>query len=206
MAAGHAGQVIVGTLAERAVVVLQGRAHLYEGHTAARATFPLRFAHHLGAHSVVITCSAGGLGLAPGSLMFITDHMRAGPGPGLGLRGCPAPYDGAWMRRAQQAAIKHEIDTVRGTIVWVQGPSYETQAEIRYFMERGAQAVGMSTIPEVLEAKRLGMKVLGLALITNAAAGLSPEPLAHQEVLDCARRMRVVLGRLLPEIVRNAPG
>lgn len=202
---GHGGRIVIGALAGRKVVIIQGRAHLYEGRSPRQATFPLRLAQRLGAQSVVITCGAGGLGLSPGEILFLTDHMRAGPGPSLGAQGCAVPYDTMWTRFAQRAADECGIATTRGTIVWTQGPSYETKAEIRYFMQCGARAVGMSTIPEVLEAKKLGMHVLGLALITNAAAGLGTTLLSHAEVLACGAQMDAVLKRLLPEIVRVAP-
>ena len=204
-APGHGGCIALGTVAGREVIVVQGRVHLYEGYSPKEATFPLRLAHRLGAESVVLTCSAGGLGLPAGTLLLLTDHMRVGPGPPLGVRGYTAPFNVQWTDRVRSMAEKHGISTAQGTVAWTQGPSYETQAEVRYFRQRGACAVGMSTIPEVLEAKRLGMAVLGLALITNAAAGLGPMPLSHDEVLACGAQMKTVLLRLLPGIIRVAP-
>ena len=202
---GHQGQLVTGTLAGRDVVVIQGRSHLYEGWASREATFPVRLVRKMGARSVVITCGAGGIGLAPGTLLFLTDYLRLGPTPSLGRSGHVVPYDTGWIRRAQQAAMMHGIDTRRGKIAWTLGPNYETKAEIRYFRGHGASAVGMSTIPEVLEARHLGMSVLGLALITNAASGLSSSALSHEEVLACGRQMTSVLKQLIPEIVRLAP-
>ncbi len=205
-AVGHEGQVIIGTIASKEVVVIRGRSHLYEGLSAEEATMPLRLVKQLGAHSVVITSSAGGMGVPPGTILFITDHLRVGPGPCLGVQGCRQPYDGQWRRRARRAANALGIQSACGTIVWTQGPSYETKAEIRFFMRCGARAVGMSTIPEALEARRLGMRVLGLAVITNAAAGLGPAPLSHEDVLACGAQMTTVMEKLLPAIFQAARG
>ena len=202
---GHGGRIVFGTVAGRSVMIMQGRVHMYEGLSPRKATWPLRLAHHLGARSAVITCGAGGLGVPAGTLLFISDHMRAGPGPSMGAQGCAHPYDAEWLARARRAARARGIGTRRGTMLWTPGPNYETKAEIRYFVQLGARAVGMSSIPEVLEAKRLGMPVIGLALITNEAAGLAPGPLSHAEVLARGAQMDAVLMPLMLEIVSTAP-
>ncbi len=203
---GHQGRIIAGRIGVRRVTVMQGRAHLYEGHSARRITFPLRMAQRMGATSAVITSSAGGIGMPAGTIMLIGDHMRVGPGLSPGRVGAAAPYDRPWAQRTREAALRLGINVRQGTMLWMPGPCYETPAEIRYAMRFGAHAVSMSTVPEVLEARRLQMAVLGLAVITNPAAGLTQGVLAHQDVLTAGKAMSGPLKMLLPAIVRHAPG
>ena len=210
---GHKGRLVFGRLEGREVVFIQGRVHRYEGHPARAVTFPIRLVHALGARKLLVTNAAGGINPAfePGTLMFITDHINAafvnplvGPNDDGGPRfpDMSAPYDSAWLDQAEAVALRHGIATRRGVYLWTLGPSYETKAEIRFFARLGADAVGMSTVPEVIQARYLDMQVLGLSTITNPAAGLSPEPLAHEDVLDVGRRVRDQLQRLIQAIIR----
>ena len=211
---GHAGRLVYGLLEGRPVLFVQGRAHLYEGHTPRELTFPVRLAHALGALRLLLTNAAGGIAerLTPGSLMLITDHLNfAFPGPLVqtnadvpndALLTGSSPYDPDWADRAEALANELGIALERGVYVWTRGPSYETPAEIRMFSQLGADAVGMSTVPEALAAARLGMPVLGLSTITNRAAGLSAGALDHEEVLDVSAQVQGTLRRLVREIVR----
>lgn len=210
--AGHSGRLVLGKLAGRRVVVVQGRVHLYEGYSMRAVTFPIRLVHALGALRLVLTNAAGGIHplLRPGTLMFIADHINLtfarppeGPKAGSGPRlpGTIAAYDLDWLDRAEQIALREGIPTRRGVYLWTRGPSYETPAEIRFFQRLGADAVGMSTVPEAIQAAYLGMKTLGLSTITNAAAGLGAELLDHADVLDVGRRVRRDLERLLRAIL-----
>lgn len=220
---GHSGRLVFGTLEDTRVVFVQGRVHLYEGYPVQRIAMPVRLVHALGADRLLVTNSAGGINrtFAPGTLMFITGHINlafADPGVGSGTvprhvaggqpgavpaTGRPG-YDSAWTDRAQQVALDLDLDARRGTYAWVMGPSYETKAEIRALERLGADAVGMSTVPEVLQAHELGMRVLGLSSITNPAAGLAAGPLDHEDVLTVSERMRDDLMDLVRGLVRVA--
>lgn len=209
---GHAGRLVFGTIEGRRVLFVQGRVHLYEGHPPEALTVPVRLAHALGARRMLVTNAAGGINPQwdPGTLMFITDHLNlafasplAGP-PRAGEPRWPdlhSPYDPDWLDRAERLALDNGIDTRRGVYLWTRGPSYETPAEIRFFQKIGADAVGMSTVPEVIQAAALGMPVLGISAITNLAAGLSPEPLNHDEVLEVGRMVRDRFAQLVRSIV-----
>ena len=212
--AGHAGRLVFGRLDGRPVLFVQGRAHLYEGHAVRAVTFPVRLAHALGARRLLLTNAAGGIHplLAPGTLMRIEDHLNlafASPLAGPVDAGAPrfpylsAPYSPAWGAAADAAALALGIPLRVGTYAWVSGPSYETKAEIVLLARLGADAVGMSTVPETLQAVALGMEVLGLSTITNRAAGLGHETLAHEDVLDVGRRVRADLERLVRAVVRG---
>ena len=209
---GHDGRLVFGRLSGRDVVFVQGRLHLYEGLDVRSVTFPIRLVHALGARRLLVTNAAGGINprFRPGTLMFIEDHINlafAHPLAGPVADGLPrfvdlsAPYDPAWLEAAEAVALRSAVATERGTYLWTSGPSYETKAEIRLFDRFGADAVGMSTVPEVIQARQLGMKVLGLSTITNPAAGLGTEPLAHEDVLAVGAQMRDDLERLLRSIV-----
>ena len=215
--AGHDGRLVFGRLAGREVVFVQGRLHLYEGLCVRAVTFPVRLVHALGARRLVVTNAAGGINprYRPGTLMFIEDHINlafAHPLAGPVADGLPrfvdlsAPYDRAWLAAAEDVALGLGIATRRGTYLWTSGPSYETKAEIRLFARLGADAVGMSTVPEVIQARQLGMRVLGLSTITNPAAGLGAEPLAHEDVLAVGERLRGELERLLRGVLEVVDG
>ena len=212
--AGHSGRLVFGRLAGREVVFVQGRLHLYEGLDVRAVTFPVRLAHALGARRLVVTNAAGGIHplFRPGTLMFIEDHINlafVSPLAGPVADGLPrfvdlsAPYDPEWLAAAEEVALGLGIGTRRGTYLWTSGPSYETKAEIRFFARLGADAVGMSTVPEVIQARQLGMRVLGLSTITNPAAGLGAEPLAHEDVLAVGARLQGDLRRLLRGILER---
>ena len=209
---GHDGRLVFGRLSGRDVVFVQGRVHLYEGLDVRAVTFPIRLVHALGARRLLVTNAAGGINprFRPGTLMFIEDHINlafAHPLAGPVADGLPrfvdlsAPYNPQWLEAAEAVALRSGIATERGTYLWTSGPSYETKAEIRLFARLGADAVGMSTVPEVIQARQLGMKVLGLSTITNPAAGLGAEPLAHEDVLAVGAQMRGDLERLLWSII-----
>ncbi|MFB6231070.1 MAG: purine-nucleoside phosphorylase [Salinibacter sp.] len=218
---GHHGRLVFGVLEDTRVVFVQGRVHLYEGYPVQQVAMPVRLVHALGADRMLVTNSAGGIDRTfdPGTLMFITGHLNmAFASPGVGSGAMPARrlaggdgargpfYDPAWTTRAEQVALDLGLDARRGTYAWTLGPSYETKAEIRALDRLGADAVGMSTVPEVLQAHRLGMTVLGLSTITNPAAGLASGALDHDEVLDVSERMREDLMELVQGIVRVAEG
>ena len=211
---GHAGQLVFGTLNARPVFVLRGRVHMYEGHDARSVVFPIRLLHTLGVRHLIVTNAAGGINpsFPPGTLMFIDDHINlafANPliGPtsedGPRFPDMSAPYDPTWLARAERVAEGVGVATVRGVYLWTMGPSYETKAEIRAFAKLGADAVGMSTVPEVIQAVSLGMSVLGLSTITNAAAGLSSSPLDHDEVMQVGNQVREKLLRLVTSLVAD---
>jgi len=218
---GHHGRLVFGVLEDTRVVFVQGRVHLYEGYPVQRVAMPVRLVHALGADRLLVTNSAGGINRAfePGTLMFITSHLNlAFAHPGVGAGRTPVQhetadgpaqgpfYDPAWTNQAERVALDLGLDARRGTYAWMLGPSYETKAEIRALEHLGADAVGMSTVPEVLQAHRLGMTVLGLSTITNPAAGLAPRGLDHDDVLDVSERMRGDLMELVRGIVRVAEG
>jgi purine-nucleoside phosphorylase len=216
---GHEGRLVFGTLEGTAVVFVQGRVHMYEGYPVQKLTMPVRLVHALGADRMVVTNSAGGINrtFRPGTLMFITGHLNmAFASPGVGAGGAPRPvgddeaerhrpyYDAAWTDRAEEVALNLGVDVRRGVYAWMLGPSYETKAEIRALERLGADAVGMSTVPEVIQAQMLGMDVVGLSTITNPAAGLAAGALDHDDVLAVGQQVRGDLMELVRGIVRVA--
>jgi purine-nucleoside phosphorylase len=213
---GHAGKLVAGTSASKRVIALSGRVHFYEGHQLEVVTFATRVLGHLGVKTLLLTNAAGGINtrFAQGALMVIDDHINllgANPliGPNeerFGLR-FPDMSD-VYSRRlraiADEAARAIDLPVEHGVYVAVSGPSYETPAEIRAFRVLGADAVGMSTVPEAIVARHMGMEVLGISCISNMAAGILPQPLTAEEVIDTTSRVRAqfigllegVLGRL----------
>jgi len=209
---GHAGALVTGVLEGVACAALQGRPHLYEGHDAEVVAFPVRVLIALGVRTLIVTNAAGGINprFRPGDLMLIDDHINflwrnplIGPVPPGELRfpDMSAPYDRKLQRLAEQCAREERVRLVRGVYLGVLGPSYETRAEIGMFRRLGADAVGMSTIPEVLVARAAGVRVLGISLITNPAADLSPTPLDHAEVIAAGERAGADFSRLVRRIV-----
>lgn len=191
---GHAGRLVAGRLEGVELVVFQGRYHAYEGHDPTDLATPVRTAAALGAGTLVVTCAAGGVTrrLGPGTLMCITDHINLmGRNPLVGPARPDEPrfpdmtdaYDPALRERAGAAAAELGIELAEGVYAAMLGPSYETPAEIRMLERLGADAVGMSTVPEVVAARATGLRVLGMALITNPAAGVVEGPLDHAEVI-----------------------
>jgi len=212
---GHAGRLVAGTHAGRRVLALAGRVHLYEGHPMATVTFATRALGVLGVRHLILTNAAGGINAAlePGTLMLIDDHINLlGTNPLVGPNeerfGPRFPdmsevYSARLRRMAAEAASALNIPVARGVYVAVHGPSYETPAEIRYLRTIGADAVGMSTVPEALVARHMGLEVLGISCITNAAAGVLPTPLVHDEVMEVAARARDRFGALLGGVIER---
>lgn len=209
---GHKGELVAGTLAGAPVVAQSGRFHLYEGHDAATAALPLRALATLGAHTVILTNAAGGIrrGFGPGTLMLIADHLNLtgrNPLQGPVLAGeirfpdMSAPYDLDLRALARQGASELGIRLEEGVYAGLLGPTYETPAEIRWLERIGADAVGMSTVTEVIAARARGLRCLGISTITNAAAGLSSSPLTHAEVMETADRVGRELGDLIEWVV-----
>lgn len=198
---GHAGNLCLGSLGSVPVACLQGRVHLYEGNTPARAVFGVRVLAELGCNVVLLTNAAGGIhgSFAAGDLMLITDHLNlmgqsplCGPNFGDGPRfpDMSRAYDLELQKLAREAARQADVTLREGVYAALLGPSYETPAEIRMLRALGADAVGMSTVPEVIALRQRGVRVGAISCITNLAAGLSAELLDHAEVEATARRSR----------------
>lgn len=200
---GHAGNLVLGKAGGGVgCVAMQGRVHLYEGHPAADIVFGVRLMKHLGAHTLIITNAAGGCGdgLEAGDLMRISDHLNLTgrnclEGPNEDALGPRFPdmtqaYDPELGRIAADVARGQGFALKEGVYAGLLGPTYETPAEIRMMKAIGADAVGMSTVLEVIAARHMGMRVLGVSCITNLAAGISAEPLSHDEVTETANRVR----------------
>jgi purine-nucleoside phosphorylase len=212
---GHAGKLVVGSVAGRRVAALSGRAHFYEGHSMAVVTFATRVMRLLDVRTLVLTNAAGGINLSfkPGTLMVIDDHINLmGTNPLVGANddrfGPRFPdmteaYSKRLRQVADEAARARQVPVAHGVYVAVHGPSYETPAEIRYLRTIGADAVGMSTVPEAIVANHMGMDVLGISCITNPAAGVLPQPLVHDEVMAVARRVRGEFSALLEAILER---
>ena len=198
---GHAGRLVVGRAAGRQVAVLAGRAHYYEGHPLTTVTFATRVLGVSGVKTLILTNAAGGINTAftPGTLMVIDDHinmMGSNPlvGPNEDRFGVRFPdmteiYAARLRGVADRAATAAGVPVRHGVYVGLHGPSYETPAEIRALRVLGADAVGMSTVPEAIVARHMGIDVLGISCITNPAAGVLPQPLHHHEVMEVARRV-----------------
>jgi purine-nucleoside phosphorylase len=213
--AGHAGRLVVGTLAGKRIAALSGRVHVYEGHDLATVVFATRVMGRLGVKHVILTNAAGGIntGFAQGALMIIDDHINMlGSNPLVGANderfGPRFPdMSEVYSRRlrglADAAAQARGVAVAHGVYIAVHGPSYETPAEIRFFRTIGADAVGMSTVPEAIAARHMGLEVLGISCITNMAAGILPKPLVHDEVMETARRVRGSFASLLEGIVEG---
>ena len=210
---GHSGNLIIGNAEGVPAVALQGRAHLYEGYSIAEVAYPARILGCLGIRRLIVTNAAGGINLAfqPGDLMLITDHinlMGANPLVGINLDALgprfpdmSEAYDSDMRRIALEVAREKEITLRQGIYVGLCGPSYETPAEIRMCRALGADAVGMSTIPEVIIAGHMGIPVLGISCITNMAAGILPRKLTHEEVMDTTERVKGKFLSLLQGII-----
>ena len=210
---GHAGKLVIGSLGGRTVAALAGRAHYYEGHDLRSVTFATRVLGLLGVKTILLTNAAGGVNLAfaPGTLMVIDDHINllgsnplVGPNDerfGVRFPDMTEVYSRRLRGIADAAAAAVNVPVAHGVYAAVHGPSYETPAEIRYLRTIGADAVGMSTVPEALVARHMGLDVLGLSCITNPAAGVLPEPLHHDEVMEVARRVTGHFASLLEGII-----
>ena len=212
---GHAGVLVSGTLGAKRVIALSGRAHVYEGHPLDDVTFAMRVVGALGVPRVILTNAAGGINtsFATGALMVIDDHINlmgrnplVGPhDPRLGARfpDMTEVYSRRLRALAHETALSRGIPLEHGVYVAVLGPSYETPAEIRAFRTMGADAVGMSTAPEAIVARHMGMEVLGMSCITNPAAGVVDRPLQHDEVMAVAARVRGEFIALLEGVIER---
>jgi purine-nucleoside phosphorylase len=214
---GHAGRLVLGRCGAVQCAVMQGRIHFYEGHSARQVAFPARTLVALGARTLVVTNAAGGLHHPPGTLMLIRDHLNLFPdhplrGPnddrvGLRFPDMTRAYPRELRALAREEAAALGIDLAEGVYAGSGGPSYETPAEIRMLEVLGADATGMSTVPEVIAAVHMGARVLGISCITNWAAGLGPgRPLSHDEVTETAEQVREKFEQLLDRIVTRLGG
>ena len=215
-AVGHAGQMVIGKVGGVPVAAMQGRVHLYEGYSAKEVAFPTRVLGRMGIRALILTNAAGGINLEykQGALVVVTDHINLqGTNPLVGQNderfGPRFPdmtqaYWKPYREIALRAARRHGKMAYQGVYAGLLGPSYETPAEIRYLRTIGADLVGMSTIPEVIAARHMGLKVLAISCVTNMAAGISDEVLNHEEVLKTGERVKgdfvALLHAVLPEI------
>jgi purine-nucleoside phosphorylase len=215
---GHAGKLILGRFGEVDVVLMNGRFHFYEGYSMQEVTLPVRAFSLLGVKSLVLTNAAGGCAphLEPGALMLITDHINLmGENP---LRGSndarfgprfpdmTEVYDPSYIVLAQDVAREMEISLAEGVYLGLRGPSYETPAEVKMLRKLGADALGMSTVPEAIVARHMGMRVLGVSCITNVAAGMSGSSISHQEVMEvgarAGRQLAELIVRVIPKLLQ----
>ena len=211
--AGHAGSLVIGKVGTVPVVAMQGRVHSYEGYSLEEVTFPVRTFKLLGIETLLLTNAAGGINvqLSEGTLMIISDHlnlMGVNPlrGPNDERFGPRFPDMSEVYSRALQEMVVEEanslgIEVRRGIYAALSGPSYETPAEIHMLRSFGADAIGMSTVPEAIVARHMGMKVLGISCITNMAAGISDSPINHDEVMETGNKVRATFTLLLRHII-----
>ncbi len=212
-AVGHAGRLVIGKIGELTVAAMQGRVHQYEGYSSREAAFPVRVLGRLGVRSLVLTNAAGGINsaYARGALVLLGDHINLqcnnplnGPNDerfGPRFPDMTEAYSRDYRRLAQEAAGELGIDLKEGVYAALAGPSYETPAEIRYLRTIGADLVGMSTVPEVIVARHMGISVLAIACVTNMAAGLSEGAINHEEVLQTGESVRGTLLALLTAVL-----
>lgn len=213
---GHKGQLVFGTINDINVVAMQGRMHYYEGHDIKDVVFPIRILALLGIEILLITNAAGGVNtdFSPGDIMIIKDHINfAGINP---LRGpnnedfgprfpdMSYTYDRDLMEIAEETADELDFSLQKGCYMWFSGPTYETPAEVNMARILGADAVGMSTVPEAIVARHMGLKLLGLSCITNMAAGILDEPLNHSDVIKVSAQINEKFKELVTEIIRKA--
>lgn len=215
-AIGHAGKLVVGKLGAVTIAAMQGRVHQYEGYTVKQAAFPVRVFGRMGLKAVVLTNAAGGINAkyGQGALVMLSDHINlqgtnplSGPNEerfGPRFPDMTEAYSREFRQMATEEAQRLGIELHEGVYAALAGPSYETPAEIRYLRSIGADLVGMSTVPEVIVARHMGLKVLAISCVTNMAAGLSNQTINHEEVLETGRRVRgkflALLGAVIPRM------
>lgn len=212
-AIGHVGQLVIGKVGHVAVAGMQGRVHLYEGYSVQDVAFPIRVFARMGVKAIILTNAAGGINkeFSQGRLVAISDHINlqsANPlcGPNDERFGPRFPdmttaYDNQFREMLLQEAKRLGADVGQGVYAALAGPSYETPAEIRYLRTIGADLVGMSTVPEVIAARHIGLRVLGISCVTNSAAGILDQPLDHNEVLQTAERVKSQFIGLLQAVI-----
>ena len=212
---GHSGRLVVGNVGGRCVAALAGRAHFYEGHDLGTVVFATRVMARLGVKRLILTNAAGGINtaFAQGALMVIDDHINLiGSNPLIGpnderfgerFPDMTEVYSAKLRRIADEAGRAKGVPLTHGVYIAAHGPSYETPAEIRFYRLIGGDAVGMSTVPEAIAARHMGLDVLGISCITNMAAGVLPGPLAHDDVMETARRVRGSFIALLEGIIER---
>jgi purine-nucleoside phosphorylase len=211
---GHAGKLIAGTLADRPILALAGRFHVYEGHSPAQAAFPVRVLHALGAPVLLLSNAAGGIRptMTPGDLMIIRDHINltfGNPLTGPVVRGderfpdMSEPWDPALRTLLRGCAEAAGVTVTEGVYIGLSGPAYETPAEVRMLATLGADATGMSTVPEVIVARAMGMRVAGMSCITNLASGLTDQPVTHEDVIAVTKRAGAQFEKIAIEFIRR---
>lgn len=210
---GHAGQLVIGNLQGKTVVAMQGRFHYYEGYSLDKVTFPVRVMKEIGVQTIIVTNAAGGVNeeYEPGDLMIITDHINntgvnplIGPNdPHFGVRfpDMSNTYSKELRQLAKDVANELNMKLQEGVYVGNTGPTYETPAEIRMFRKLGGDAVGMSTVPEVIVARHAGLEILGISCISNMAAGILDQPLTHDEVMETTEKVKENFLALVKNIV-----
>lgn len=212
---GHKGQLVIGELEGKKVVAMQGRFHYYEGYSVQEISLPVRVFKLLGVKTLLVTNAAGGVNrnFKPGDLMLISDHINLmGVNP---LRGknvndlgprfpdMTEAYNRKLIEMAERTGAEKGIITRKGVYAGLAGPSYETPAEIRFLAAVGADAVGMSTVPEVITAGHMGLNVLGVSCITNMAAGILAQPLNHEEVMETAEKVREKFSLFIKSVLKE---
>jgi len=212
---GHAGQLVIGKLEGKNVVAMQGRFHYYEGYSMQEITIPVRVMKLLGINNMIVTNAAGGINrnFDPGDFMIITDHLNLmGDNPLIGENynefGPRFPdmsnaYNKELREIAEKTARKEGLTIRNGVYAGMSGPSFETPTEIRKLRKDGADAVGMSTVPEVIVANHMDIDVLGISCITNMAAGILPQPLTHEEVIEITEKVKPEFQKLVRETLKN---
>jgi purine-nucleoside phosphorylase len=219
-AVGHAGQLVLGNIGAWPVVIMQGRVHLYEGYPVQSVVFPMRVFARMGVRAAILTNAAGGINLdyGQGRLVVIKDHINlqgqnplAGPeDPRMGQRfiDMTEAYSKSYRQMTLEAGKRLGIQLAEGVYAAVLGPSYETPAEIRFLRTIGADLVGMSTVPEAIVARQMGIKVLAISCVTNMAAGTTDAPINHEEVLEIGRKIagqfKALLRDVIPVIAQDA--
>lgn len=210
---GHKGNLVFGRVSERTVAVMQGRFHLYEGYPVEKVVFGVRVMGLLGIKVLIVTNAAGGISekLSPGDLMVIKDHINmTGENPAAGEEipelgprffDMTFAYDAELREKARLVFKEAGLEYKEGVYAFMKGPSYETPAEIRMLRTIGADAVGMSTVPEVIAARQMRIRVLGISCITNMAAGILDKPLSHGEVLEVSEKVRDKFVRVLYGVI-----
>lgn len=212
---GHQGQLVAGTINGKNVIAMQGRFHYYEGYTMKQVTFPVRVMKELGVEKLIVTNAAGGINenFQAGDLMLITDHInQMGDNPLIGANDeelgprfpdMSQPYDKGLIEQAEAIAQELDLNLQKGVYVGNTGPMYETPSEVKMFRNAGGDAVGMSTVPEVIVANHAGIKVLGISCISNMAAGILDQPLTHTEVMETTEKVRENFLQFVKRIIQK---